>query len=71
MDKLSYLGSTCNNLVDYEIISGGGEKGGYVCSIKVNGEECAIARQGINIVVYSNENMKVVDSVCYNGEIVR
>lgn len=71
MDKLSYLGSTCNNLVDYEIISGGGEKGGYVCSIKVNGEECATARQGINIVVYSNENMKVVDSVCYNGEIVR
>lgn len=57
--------------LDYEVISGGAAEGGYTCSVKINDTEAAVAKAGINIVIYNNTTMKVIDSVCYNGQIVR
>lgn len=71
MSKLTYHGSMRNHLLDYEVISGGAAEGGYTCSVKINDMEAAVAKAGINIVVYNNTTMKVIDSVCYNGQIVR
>lgn len=71
MGKLTYHGSMRNHLLDYEAISGGAAEGGYTCSVKINDTEAAVAKAGINIVIYNNTTMKVIDSVCYNGQIVR
>ena len=71
MGKLTYHGSMRNRLLDYEVISGGAAEGGYTCSVKINDTEAAVAKAGINIVVYNNTAMKVIDSVCYNGQIIR
>ena len=71
MNKLTYHGSMRNHLLDYEIVSGGGAEGGYTCSIKIDDQEVSIAQRGINIVVYNNNTMQVVDSICYNGEVIR
>ena len=70
MEKLVYCGSTRNQLTDYKMVSMG-YKSGIECSIKINNVEYAKNIYGINIVVYNNETMKVIDSVGFNGEIVR
>lgn len=69
-EKLSYRGSTRDQLTDYEIVSMG-YKSGFACSIKIDNVEYAKNTYGINIVVYNNETMKVADSIGFNGEIVR
>lgn len=35
------------------------------------GDRDNVLEEGINIVVYNNETMKILDSVCYNEDIVR
>ena len=69
-EKLVYRDSTREQLTDYEIVSMG-YKSGIACSIKIDNVEYAKNTYGINIVVYNNETMKVVDSIGFNGEIVR
>lgn len=51
-------GSIRDSRVAYELTSGG-----KYCSIKLNQEEKALRKNGINIVVYDNLKKKVLDSV--------
>lgn len=70
MEAISYIGSTRNKKVDYEVASSG-YYAGSSCSIKIDNTQYALGGAGINIVVYCNETWKVIDSIAYNGEIVR
>ena len=69
-DTLRYSGSTRNKMIDFSILSGGWDAGS-ACSITINNVEYAKKWNGLNIVVYSNEMRKVVDSVVYNGSLNR
>jgi hypothetical protein len=69
-ESLTYYGSTRNKNIDYEIISTNYYTGD-TCSIKINNVEQSKNQYGINIVVYSNETWKVVDSIYYNGSVCR
>lgn len=70
--KLLYSGSVRNNMVDFTISSEQtGVMTGNSCSIKINNIEYAKDLNGVNIVVYSNETRKVVDSVVYDGQLHR
>lgn len=56
-------------MVDFNISSEQtGVMMGNSCSIKINNIEYAKDLSGVNIVVYSNETRKVVDSVVYDGQ---
>lgn len=59
-------GSVRNGRVLYTITSTGSasEKGATASSIIISGVENSKNRRGMNIVVYSNETHKVIDSVC-------
>lgn len=70
MEAISYIGSTRGKKVDYEVASSG-YYAGSVCSIKIDNAQYAKGDVGINIVVYCNETWKVIDSMVYNGEIIR
>ncbi|MBR5635584.1 MAG: hypothetical protein IKW81_01470 [Pseudobutyrivibrio sp.] len=70
MGALSYVGSTRNKMVDFEVKSAGYYAGGS-CSIKIDNDGYAQGGNGINIVVYCNDNWKVIDSMVYDGEIER
>jgi hypothetical protein len=69
-DSLTYYGSTRDKRTDYAITSTNYNTG-TTCSIKINNTEQSKNQNGINIVVYSNETMKVVDSIYYNGSVCR
>jgi hypothetical protein len=69
-NSLTYYGSTRNNKTDY-VITSTNYNTGDSCSVKINNTEQSKNQNGINIVVYSNETMKVVDSIYYNGSIGR
>lgn len=64
-NALAYYGSIRDNLVDFAITSAGFEAGDS-CSIKINNVEYCKNQEGINIVVYSNDTWKIVDSVVYD-----
>ena len=70
MDVISYIGSTRDKKVDYEVTSAG-YYAGSSCSIMIDNVQYARGDVGINIVVYCNETWKVIDSMVYNGEIIR
>ena len=59
-------GSIAGKTIDYTITSSVSDG----CSIMIGGEEYATQMEGINIVVYSNERKKVIDSVYFNGTAV-
>lgn len=70
--KLLYSGSVRNNMVDFTRSSEQtGVMTGNSCSIKINNVEYAKDLNGVNIVVYSNETRKVVDSVVYDRQLHR
>ena len=69
-DALHFVGSARNNLVDYSITSKG-YYAGNGCSIKIDDVEYAKQGNGINIVVYCNDTRRVIDSVVYDGNMVR
>lgn len=69
-DILKYYGSTRNKILDFSIISGGWDAGS-TCSIKIDNTEYAKQLDGLNIVVYSNETRKVIDSAIYDGSLHR
>ena len=62
---LEVSGTIRNDFVMYDVISSG-EKYGNVSSIMIDGEEQSKNKRGLNIVVYNNETMKVVDTVCFD-----
>ena len=71
-ERLVCYGSTRNRRTDYCIVSAGGISGTQdMASILIDNEEYAKNGIGINLVVYSNDTGKVVDSVCYNGDLLR
>lgn len=72
VERLVHHGSTERGLLDYEITSAGYDSS-YEgrASIRIDNQEFAKDRSGINIVVYNNERRKVVDSICYNGSVER
>ena len=49
----------------YDVLSIGYQDGN-VASVKINGEECSVNRRGLNIVVYSHYQDKVIDSVSFD-----
>lgn len=53
-----YSGSVRGGLVPYDITGSG--------SIVIDGTERSLQGEGLNIVVYSNDKKKVLDSVCFN-----
>ena len=57
-EEKTYRGSVRGGRLPYDI-SGTG-------SIVIDGTECSHQREGLNIVVYSNDKKKVLDSVCFN-----
>lgn len=60
-------GTICQGVIPYNITSiGPGVQNGYVCSIKINGNEYSRDSAGLNIVVYSEQTQKVIDSVCFD-----
>nr|MBQ8253391.1 hypothetical protein [Lachnospiraceae bacterium]MBQ8253829.1 hypothetical protein [Lachnospiraceae bacterium] len=69
-ESLTYAGSTRDGRLEFNI-SSAGYNANANCSIKIGGTEYAKNYNGINIVVYSNETWRVVDSVCYYGEMTR
>ena len=69
-DALSYVGSARSKLVDFSVTSQG-YYAGNACSIKIDDVEYAKQGNGINIVVYCNENRRVIDSVVYNEYLYR
>lgn len=60
-DEVIYSSSIRNGLVSYDITGGG--------SIIIDGIEKSLQREGLNIVVYSNDKRKVLDSVCFNTAV--
>ncbi len=69
-EMLNYTGSTRGKLQVFNIVSGG-SNGGAQSSIRLGDEEYSKNMNGINIVVYSEETRKVVDSVVYDGTLHR
>jgi len=64
-DKISQVGVLTDEKTTYGIISSGFTAGSD-CSVKINGNEYAIGKRGINIVVYDKSSAKLVDSVCFD-----
>ena len=64
-DKLEDKGMIRNGRVAYWLQSGGYDNGN-MCSIKVSGQEYAKGLRGLNIVVYSLVQKKVIDAVCFD-----
>ena len=56
---------------DYHITSYGVNSGYEKCSILIDQNEYALNQKGLNIVVYDTVTHTVIDSICYNGNIVR
>lgn len=69
-ELLKFSGSTRDKLQNFTIVSGGFNVGAQ-SSIKIGDVEYAKNRNGINIVVYSEETRKVIDSVVYDGTLHR
>ncbi len=63
--RLEYGGSIRGGRTSYRIVSAG-MKSGNTSSIQIDGEEYGKNRRGLNIVVYNNETMEVLDSVCFD-----
>lgn len=71
-ERLIHHGSTRGGLMDFEITSEGYSSSDEGCAdIKIDDDNYSKKRNGINIVVYSNERRQVVDSVNYNGSLAR
>ena len=45
-----------------------GYSDGNVASVVINGQEYSVNRRGLNIVVYSHYQDKVIDSVCFDTQ---
>lgn len=60
-EEAAYSGSVRGGLVPYDITGSG--------SIVIDGVERSIQGEGLNIVVYSNDKRKVLDSVCFNTSV--
>lgn len=71
VQSIDYKGTLRDSLVDFEVISQGKQYKDCYSSIKINNTEYSKDRTGINIVVYSNERGRVIDSINYNGQIQR
>ena len=69
-ELLKYSGSTCDKLLNFAIVSGGFDAGSQ-SSITIGNVEYSKKRNGINIVVYSEETRKVIDSSVYDGTLHR
>ncbi len=63
--RLEYGGSIRGGRTPYRIVSAG-MKSGNTSSIQIDGKEYGKNRRGLNIVVYNNEMMEVLDSVCFD-----
>lgn len=57
-EPIIHRGSIRNNLLTYDITGAG--------SIIIDGEERSQDRGGLNFVVYNNETMNIIDSVCFD-----
>ncbi len=57
-----------NNNTTFRIESNSFRPGKKVCSIKINGEEFAVNRRGINIVVFDPEENIVIDSIGFDSQ---
>ena len=57
-DEQTFSGCIRNGLVPYDITGNG--------SIIIDGIEESVNKEGINIVVYNNDERKVIDSVCFD-----
>lgn len=62
-DRLHKEGYLEDGKTAYEIMSAGFDCGND-CSVKINGEEHALKKRGLNIVTYDEAKGCVVDSVC-------
>lgn len=67
---MKFSGSTRDKLQNFTIVSGGYNVGAQ-SSIKIGNVEHAKNKNGINIVVYSEETRTVIDSVVYDGTLHR
>ena len=67
---INYIGSTRGKLDVITIVSGGCYVGNQ-SSIQINNVEYSKNGDGINIVVYSGETRKVIDSALYDGTLHR
>ena len=63
--KLKVSGVFRDGRSTYEISSGGYDSGSD-CSIKIDQEEYAKNRRGLNIVVYNLQTQTVMDSICFD-----
>ncbi|MCC8139986.1 MAG: hypothetical protein LIO67_06775 [Lachnospiraceae bacterium] len=64
-EQLEHEGSFRNGAEMYSITSAGFDAGD-TCSIIIAGDEYAKKKRGLNIVVYSNDLKRVIDSVCFD-----
>ena len=62
---LSYRGTIHNNTLFYDITSGG-YTSGNCSSITIGNVEYSKSGRGINIVVYDDKTMQIIDSVCFD-----
>lgn len=69
---LEHQGTVRAGLVKYSIMSGGVDSGNN-CSVSLDGWEAAVRQPGLNLVVYCNNEKRMIDSVCFcieEGETV-
>lgn len=71
MKPINLKTMTANGREMLDITSAGGGENANMCSIKVGEEEKAANQIGLNIVVYDNETMRVLDSLWYTTGIFR
>lgn len=69
-EQLTFYGSTRNKLLDYKVVSTGGGigEGSYIA---IGNVQYAKNRNGINIVIYNNETMRVIDVINFSGSLNR
>ena len=63
-DALTYHGVLPNGLKYY--VSSAGYQVGNASSIVIDGVEYSVNKRGFNIVIYDNQNERVVDSICFD-----
>jgi len=71
MKPVTYEGLTANGHEMMTIYSAGGGENAPKCSIMINDEEKSANQIGLNIVVYDNDTMKVIDSLWFTSGIFR
>ena len=63
---VSYKGIMADKATMFELLSKNGDYTEMQSSIIIDGEECSMMNNGLNVAVYDNDSKKLVDKVCFD-----